>query len=259
MAITTDMIKELRDATGVSVMQCKKALEEAGGNMEKALMILKKKSSEIAAKKSDREVHDGVVVIKKDGTKAAMLMLKCETDFVAKNSDFLALADTLVSTVLSEGIETAQTKAKEMIDPVIQKIGENIMLGDMTVVSGENVGSYIHNGKSGVLVVLSGGTETLGKDIAMHVAAMKPEYLDKTDIAAEKIALATELFQEEVNKSDKPAEIKEKMLAGKIDTYFKELTLLDQAFIKNPDQTIRALLAASGNAKIVSYVRYSLS
>ena len=258
MQITTEQIKELRDQTGISVMQCKKALEEAGGDMEKALMVLKKKSSDISAKKADREAADGIVVVKKENGKGVILILNCETDFVAKNSDFVALAEALANKALVEGIPAVQAAAKDMIDPVVQKIGENLRLGEITELTGAVLGSYVHDGKPGVLVSLSGGDETLGKDIAMHIAAMKPEYLKKEDIPEEKRKLATEMFETEVNASDKPAEIKVKMLAGKIDTFFKEQTLLEQPFIKNPDTTISGLLKNAGNVTLNGFIRYSV-
>ncbi len=246
--ITTEQIKELRDQTGVSVMQCKKALEEAGGNMETALMILKKKSTEIAAKKSDREATNGVVAVEKSGSKAVMLTLRCETDFVAKNSDFTDLAALLAKKALAGGAIDAEND----INPVIQKVGENIKLGDIITVEGATIGSYVHGGRSGVVVALTGGTEDLAKDIAMHIAAMHPEYRTKTDIPADTRAAVTELCSKEVADLDKPAEIKQKILDGKIDTYFKERTLVDQAFIKNPDLTVGALLAKAG-ATLESY------
>jgi elongation factor Ts len=255
--ITTEQIKELRDATGVSVMQCKKALEESAGDMEKALMILKKKSSEIAAKKSDREASEGFIVVKKGADKAVILELNCETDFVAKNSDFMDLANALADKALTLGVESMSAESEGMISPVIQKIGENIKLGRVESVSGSVLGSYIHDGKSGVLVSLEGGDEVLAKDIAMHIAAMKPEYMSKEEVPAETIEKAKELFQKEVEESNKPEEIKQKMLEGKISSYFKEQSLLDQAFIKNPDMTISALLSKAG-AKIVKYVRISI-
>jgi elongation factor Ts len=255
--ITTEMIKELRDATGVSVMQCKKALEEADGNMEKALMVLKKKSSEIAAKKADRTASDGLIVVKKEGNNAVMVVLNCETDFVAKNADFQTLAQALAEKAFADGAETARAVAKDMIDPVIQKIGENIVLGDVLSFSGPVIGSYVHNGKSGVVTVLTAGTEELARDIAMHIAAMKPEYLSKSDVPAEKIAMARELFEKEVASIDKPQEIKDKMLQGKLDTYFKEQTLLEQPYIKNPEVTIGALLAKAG-AELTSFTRKAI-
>lgn len=255
--ITTEQLKELRDATGISVMQCKKALEEANGDMEKALMILKKKSSDVAAKKADRDVAEGSIIIKTSEGKAVAVVLKCETDFVAKNEDFLRVANTLAEKALAEGKEAAEGMAKELIDGLIQKIGENIKLGEIEMIEGSILGSYVHNGKSGVIVSMAGGNEELAKDIALHVAAMKPEYLTKEEIPAEKVNLARELFAEEVNASDKPEEIKAKMLQGKIDSYFKDQTLLDQPFVKNPDLTIGALVAQS-NATIELFKRFTI-
>ncbi len=260
MNITTEMIKELRDSTGVSVMQCKKALEEAQGDMEKALMILRKKSSEIAAKKSDRETNDGLVATKTEGGKTVLLVLKCETDFVAKNEDFVALAKTLADKAIAGGKEAVEQEAAEIINPVIQKVGEKIELGEVTVYDNGVIGTYVHNGKSGVMVSLRGGTEELARDIAMHIAAMKPVYLAKSDVPEEMKQKATELFSKEVAESNKPEEIKKKMLEGKIDTYFKEQTLLDQPFIKNPDMTISALLQKAGqDVKINKFTRVSLA
>jgi elongation factor Ts len=175
MAITTDQVKALRDQTGVSVMQCRKALEEAGGDMEKALMILKKKSSEIAAKKSDRDAADGRIAVAKNDSKAVLVELNCETDFVAQNSDFVTLAEALAQKALAEGKEAAEAAAPDMINPVIQKIGENIKLGRILEVSGGTIGSYVHNGKTAVVVSLTGGNAETAKDVAMHVAAMHPE------------------------------------------------------------------------------------
>ena len=255
--ITTEQLKELRDSTGISVMQCKKALEEAEGNMEKALMLLKKKSGDIAAKKADRDVAEGSIVIKKEGNRAAVVMLRCETDFVAKNEDFMSVANKLADMVLADGKESTEAAAPELINSLIQKIGENVKLGDIEIIEGNTLGSYVHNGKSGVIVSLSGGNEELARDIALHIAAMKPEYLKKEDIPQEKIDLARELFEKEVNESDKPEDIKAKMLQGKIDSYFKEITLLDQQFVKNPDLTI-GTLASQGGATIELFSRFTI-
>ncbi len=257
MQITTELIKSLRDQTGVSVMQCKKALEETEGDMEKALMVLKKKSSEIAAKKADRSATAGMIVVKKEGSKAVMVMLNCETDFVAKNDDFITLANQIADKAFIEGKEATLANAKDMVDPVIQKIGENILLGDVQIFEGEVLGTYVHNGKAGVVTVMTGGNEEVAKDIAMHIAAMKPEYLKREDIANEKIEMAKELFMKDVAASDKPEEIKQKMLQGKIDTYFKELTLLDQPFVKNPDVTVGQLLSQN-KASLSSFARLAI-
>lgn len=257
MQITTEQVKELREATGVSVMQCKKALEEAGGDMEKALLILKKKSTEIAAKKSDREATVGYIAkAEKEGT-GLLLTLRCETDFVAKNADFTTLADKLAMVALDGGKEAAEASAPELISSAIQKLGENIQLGDITSLSAPVIGIYVHDGRMGTIVGLSGGTAELAKDIAMHIAAMNPEYKTRADVPADASEKVKALFAEEVANSGKPADIQEKMLAGKIDTFFKERTLMDQSFIKNPDMTIEKLLA-SGGATLVGFIRAAI-
>jgi elongation factor Ts len=257
MVITTEQVKELREQTGVSVMQCRKALEEAGGDLEKAVILLKKKSSEIALKKADREAADGVVVATQGDGKLAMLELNCETDFVAKNEDFTNLANALVAKLLEVGTDGMSAVSEEMISPVIQKIGENIKLGKTVVLEGSSLGSYVHNGKTGVVVSLSGGTSELAKDIAMHIAAMKPEFISKEEIPADTIAKVEEVAKEEISKIDKPEEIKQKMLEGKVSSYFKEITLLEQPFIKNGDVTVGQLLTNSG-AKIVAHSLYKI-
>jgi len=175
MAITTEQIKELRDATGISVMQCKKALEEAGGDMEKALAILKEKSAEIAAKKSDREATAGFVAKAEKPGAGILLALRCETDFVAKNSDFVTLAQTLAQMALEKGKDVAEQAAPELLSGAVQKLGENVKLGEIASVEAPIVGSYVHDGHTGIMVGLSAGTEALARDIAMHIAAMNPE------------------------------------------------------------------------------------
>jgi elongation factor Ts len=258
MAITTEQIKELRDATGVSVMQCKKALEEAGGDMEKALMILKKKSSDIAIKKADRETNDGIIVVKQNPGKAIVLVLSCETDFVAKNEDFLGLAETLANMAATDGKDATLAKAPELISQVVQKVGENIQIHTIETIEAPVVGSYVHSGKSAAVVALSsGGNEALAKDVAMHVAAMKPEYATLEDVSPETKDKVKEMFAKEVTESDKPEDIKAKMLEGKIGTYLKEQVLVEQPFVKNPDATIGKLLADAG-AKLEKFVRYSI-
>ena len=252
--ITTEQVKELRDKTGVSVMQCKKALEEAAGDMEKALLILKKKSTEIAAKKSDREASVGTIAKAEKPGSALLLTLRCETDFVAKNADFTAIANTLAEKALAEGEESARAAAPELLSTGVQKLGENIQLGEIVSVTAPVVGVYVHDGRVGTIVGLQGGTEVVAKDIAMHVAAMNPEYKTRADVPEDAKEKVKAMFAEEVANSGKPADIQEKMLAGKLDTFFKERTLLDQSFIKNPDVTIEGLLKQSG-ATLVNFVR----
>lgn len=255
--ITTEQVKDLRDATGISVMQCKRALEEAEGDMKKALAILKKTSSDIALKKINREVKDGRVLIKTDENKAVLVSLHCETDFVARNEDFMALLENLATKALKDGIEGMKNGAKDMIDPVIQKTGENIQLGDAYEVSGDVLGSYTHNNKIGVIVSLEGGGAELAKDVAMHIAAMKPEYITDAEITDDARKTIREIFEKEIKNIDKPAEIKEKILLGKIAAYFKEKTLLDQAFIKDGELSIGKLLEKN-HAKIKETKVYSI-
>lgn len=247
--ISTELIKQLRDTTGISVMQCKRALEEAQGDMDKAIAILKKTSSDIALKKADRLANDGAVMVKSNADKTVMVALHCETDFVSKNEDFTNLLEKLTDGVLANGAEKIKESAKDMIDPIIQKTGENIQLGDIYEVVGPVVASYVHNNKMAVIVSLEGGDTELAKDIAMHIAAMKPEYLNRDEINEDIKKTMTEIFEKEIASIDKPAEIKNKMLEGKINTYFKEKTLLDQAFIKDGNMTIEKLLE-SKKAKI---------
>ncbi len=255
--ITAEQVKELRDATGVSVMQCRTALEEAEGDMEKALIILKKKSSTIAMKKADRDAHDGTIVVMEEIGRALLLTLNSETDFVAKNEDFTKLARELAQVAFNDGIGKMKERAGDMINPVIQKVGEKIELGRVEEVTGDTIGAYVHGGKSAVIVSLTAGTSELAKDIAMHIAAMKPAFTKSDDITEEDKKKVIEVFEKEVGESNKSEDIKKKMLEGKITTYFKEQTLMDQSFIKNPDVTVGKLLADKG-ATLVRFVRESI-
>lgn len=257
--ITTEQVKELRDKTGVSVMQCRKALEESNGDMEQAMILLRKKGSEIAEKKSDRSAIDGRIMVKSDGTRAVILTLNCETDFVAQNDDFKNLATTLLDIAWTSGADAAREQAPALISDVVLKIGENIQLGEIAELSGAVIGTYTHfNGKTASVVVLEGGDEATAKDIAMHAAAMKPAYLKADDISADERTSVTAVLEKEVMESDKPEDIKKKMLDGKLATYFKELTLLDQPFFKDPALTI-AQFAANHGATVTAFSVYTIS
>jgi len=255
--ITAEQVKDLRDQTGVSVMQCKNALEEAEGDLEKALIILKKKSSSIAIKKADRNASDGVIIVKESENKAVLLVLNSETDFVAKNEDFTTLANKLADIASSEGVEAMKAKSLDMINEVVQKVGEKIEIGKIEEIEGEILGSYVHNNKSAVIVILTGGTKEIAKDIAMHIAAMKPAFTTMDEITDDDKKKVIEVFEKEVAESDKPEEIKKKMLEGKISTYFKEQTLMEQPFIKNGDITIKQLLL-NNKAELVKFIRESI-
>ena len=264
MKITAQQIKNLRDQTGVSVIQCKNALEKAEGDTEKALEILKKLSGDIAAKKSERETKDGFIVAKKSGSptnKGIILSLNCETDFVSKNEEFRAVAEKLGNIALSEGKDRAVASAKALINPLVQKIGENIKLGQILEIEGETLGVYNHNGKRAVILALSGvsADEELARDLAMQTAAMKPEYISLSEIPEADKKKMEELFAPDVSKLDKPEEMKKKVLAGKVETFLKERTLLEQNFIKDADLKVKDLLSRAGKeVKVEKFIQLSL-
>lgn len=247
--ISIDEVKKLREETGISIMECRKALEQSNGDKEKALLILKKRSSEVAVKKSDREVKDGFITVVEDFGKIAIVSLQCETDFVSKNSDFQSLGKKIAEIAIKEGKEKAEETSKSEIDSIIQKIGENIQLGKIELLeANQNHGIYIHDGKKGAFVELEGGDKELARDIAMHITAMNPEFISLQEISEDIKTKVTELMKEEIDAS-KPKEIQEKMLLGKVASYFKERVLTEQLFIKDPNVTIGKLLDQK-NAKI---------
>ena len=256
--ITTEQVKELRDKTSVSVMQCRKALEEASGDMDKAMILLQKKGSEIAAKKSDRDASDGLIVSRAEGGRAILLTLNCETDFVAHNEGFVDIAHKLLDIAWTDGKEAAFAAAPELINAIVLKIGENIKLGSIEEINAEVVGVYTHHtGKTATVVELVGGNTEVAKDIAMHATAMKPKYLSSSEITPEIKASVVDVVMEEINKSDKPEEIKQKMLEGKLNSFFQEQTLLDQSFFKIPEKTIAQYAAAHG-ATVKKFKTYTI-
>ncbi len=231
-------------------MQCKKALEEAEGDLEKAKIALTKKSGEIAAKKGDRELGAGVVVVKNVDGKTIMLEFACETDFVANNAEFKDVAEKVAEAVVKgEDIETLKSEAT-------QKFGERTEVVRSEIFESQNLGSYVHNGMIGAVVEFSEPVdEVFGKDIAMHIAAQNPKYLSEEDIDAEEKAKAEETLREEV--ADKPLEMQEKILQGKMNSFFKERVLMTQGFIKDPSKTIKDLLNEKG-VEIVRFVRFGV-
>ena len=248
--ISIDLIKELRNKTGVSIMQCKKALIEAEGDLEKAKIALTKKSGEIAAKKGDRELGAGVVAIKNVDGKTIILEFACETDFVANNAEFREVAEKVAEAVVKgNDTETLQTEAT-------QKFGERTEVVRSEIFESSNLGSYVHNGVIGAIVEFNKEVdESFGKDIAMHIAAQNPKYLSEADIDESEKTKAEETLREEV--ADKPAEMQEKILEGKMNSFFKERVLLTQGFIKDPSQTIKSLLE-NNEVEIVKFVRFGV-
>ncbi|HSO06675.1 MAG TPA: translation elongation factor Ts [Pelomicrobium sp.] len=257
--ITAGMVKELRDRTDAPMMECKKALTEAGGDMTKAEEILRVKLGSKAAKAAGRVAAEGVVAthVAADGGLGAMVEVNCETDFVAKNDDFLAFAADLARLVAeADPVDVAALSAmpyrgatvEEVRKALVGKIGENLSVRRFVRIAAAGaVASYVHGGaRIGVLVDVSGGDEALRKDLAMHVAASKPLAVSRDGVPAEQIAREREIAAAKAAESGKPANIVEKMVEGSVQKFLKEVTLLGQPFVKDDKLTIEALLKSKG-------------
>jgi elongation factor Ts len=257
MAISIDQIKELREATGVSMTTCKKALEEADGDFDKAVDVLRKKGETQAAERSDRATANGVVVIKSEDGKTAMVGLQCETDFVARGDDFITVAEDLADKLLKGEIKPEDIDLPKVKEAVM-KLGENIQIGKMSIVEGENLGSYVHsNKKIGVVVSMKGGTTELARDIAMHVAATSPKVLSPDEVAQELVDKEKEIWADQLKQEGKPEEILDKIMMGKEKKFREENALIKQAFVKDPEKTIEQLLNEA-DAMINEFVRFSI-
>ena len=268
-SITASMVKELRERTGLGMMDCKKALSEASGDMEKAIEDLRKASGIKAAKKASRVATEGVVMVKisGDGNRGVIVEVNSETDFVARDENFLRFAgealeaaynenETSIEGLLSKGLEESR-------QALVQKIGENISVRRIERLSFENanqgiVESYVHNNaKIGVLISLKGGDEALARDIAMHVAAVNPLVVRPEDVPEDVLAKESEIYAAQARESGKPDEIVEKMISGRLRKFVSEVSLLEQQFVKDPESKIRDLLAEVG-ADVVQFVRYEV-
>ena len=268
--ITASMVKELREKTDAPMMECKKALVEAEGLLDKAEEILRVRLGNKAAKSSARVAAEGVIAtyISDSAKLGAIIEINCETDFVAKNDDFLAFADTLAKMVAEKNpadvdallaLPMADGKSVEETRVALAgKIGENISIRRFERVETDgHLAQYIHGKKSGVMVNISGGDVNLGKDIAMHIVASKPACVCKDDVPANLIAKEREIYTAQAAESGKPADIVAKMVDGRITKFLAEISLLEQAFVKNPEQTVDALLK-SNDAKIHSFTLYTV-
>lgn len=261
--ITASMVKELRETTGLGMMECKKALSETDGDMEKAIELLRVKSGAKANKAAGRVAAEGIIglVISDDKTTGAIVEVNCETDFVAKNPDFIEFAKATAGQIVTgnfadvEGIREATEETRKAL---VMKLGENLTVRrfEKFNTTGKLV-SYLHGSKIGVVVDLSGGDETLGKDIAMHIAASKPICVDTSGVDASLIANERAIFTAQAAESGKPANIVEKMVEGRIAKYLAEITLVGQPFVKNPDITVEKLLAEKG-AKVNNFVMFTV-
>ncbi|AWF82193.1 translation elongation factor Ts [Microbulbifer sp. ANSA003] len=264
MAITASMVKELRERTGLPMMECKKALTAADGDIEKAIEDLRKASGLKAAKKAGRTAADGVVAAKvaEDGSYGVLVEVNSETDFVARDENFQAFVAKVVEkafadrqqdvAALMEGeLETAR-------EALVQKIGENIGVRRIELVEAPVVGAYVHsNNRIAALVALSGGEVELAKDVAMHVTAVNPQVNKPEDMPADVLEKEKDIIKAQPDMEGKPAEIVEKMMGGRIKKFLKENSLVEQPFVKNPDVSIGKLVKDAG-ADVVSFVRYEV-
>jgi elongation factor Ts len=261
-AISASMVKELRERTGLGMMECKKALVEADGDLELAIENLRKSSGMKAAKKAGRVAADGVVAVAVNAGQGTLVEVNSETDFVARDDNFLAFADKIVSqAAASASTDVAELMAGDLEDArsaLVQKIGENITVRRIAKIGAPLVGAYVHsNSKIGVLIGLDGGSEELAKDIAMHVAAVNPMVVNPDDVDPAIIEKEKEIFAAQAENSGKPAEIIEKMIGGRIRKYLAEISLVEQPFVKNPDQTVGQLAKAAG-ATVTGMVRFEV-
>ena len=269
MNISAALVKDLRERTGSGMMECKKALVEAGGDIEAAIEIMRKSGLAKADKKSSRTAAEGRITVKSsaDGKSAVVLEVNCETDFVAKNEDFIEFSDVVAQALLTSDASTVEealalnlkqdlggelvggnASIEENRKELIAKLGEKIDVRRFERYTSANglVASYIHGTRIGVLVELVGGDQVLGKDIAMHVAASKPVCVDASGVSPELIAKEKDIYAAQAAESGKPANIVEKMVDGRVSKFLGEITLVGQPFVKDPDQTVGALLKSKG-------------
>ena len=267
MAITASMVKDLRDSTGAGMMDAKKALTENNGDMEAAIDWLRTKGLAKAAKKSGRTAAEGLIAVKVDGGKGIAVEVNSETDFVGKNAEFQGMVAGIAEVALTvsdvDALKSAAMDGKtvgEIVTDKIATIGENMSVRRMSALEGETVVSYVHNaaapgmGKIGVLVAMTGGDEALGKQVAMHIAAVNPAALSEDDLDPAVVEKEKNVQMDIARESGKPEAVIEKMIVGRMKKYMAEVTLLNQSFVVNPDVTVGAAAAEAG-ATITGFAR----
>ncbi|MFC3853497.1 translation elongation factor Ts [Salinispirillum marinum] len=264
--ITASQVKELRERTGLGMMECKKALVEANGDIEAAIDELRKSSGLKAAKKAGRTAAEGVAVsrVSEDGKFAVLVEVNSETDFVARDDNFLNFVNVVAEKAFADQQDdVAALMAGELEnarEALVQKIGENISVRRIAKLQGGDdavIAGYSHGGRIGVLVELKGGTEELAKDIAMHVAAINPQFVSAEQVPQDVLEREKEVVRAQSESSDKPAEIIEKMVQGRIKKFLAEISLVEQPFVKDPDVKVGELARKAG-AEVVSFVRFEV-
>lgn len=263
-AISAALVKELRERTGLPMMECKKALQEAAGDIDAAIENLRKSGGMKAAKKAGRTAADGVVAarVAEDGSCGVLVEVNSETDFVARDENFLGFVAQVADRVFAErGEDVAALMAGDLEsarEALVQKIGENISVRRSRVLQAPVVGEYVHsNNRIGVLVGLSGGSAELARDIAMHVAAVNPQVAKPEQMPEEVVAKEREIYAAQARESGKPEEIIEKMISGRVNKFLAESSLVEQPFVKDPDVKVGGLLKQAG-ADILGFVRFEV-
>jgi len=272
MAITAQLVKELREKTGAGMMDCKKALVQTDGDIDAAVDFLREKGLSSAAKKADRIAAEGTTYILDEGNEAVILEVNAETDFVAKNEKFQVLVSELAQLILAakpESVEAALeltnaegVKVVDLISTAVATIGEKITLRRFEVktkTDADAFGSYLHmGGRIGVLVVLEGSTdESAAKDVAMHIAAINPQYVSRDEVSEEEVNRERKVLTEQALNEGKPENIVAKMVEGRLGKFFEDICLLDQTFVKNSDQKVRDFVKSTGG-NITSFVRFAV-
>ena len=271
MAITAQMVKELREKTGAGMMDCKKALVQTDGNFEAAIDFLREKGLAAAGKKADRIAAEGTTYILENGNEAILVEINAETDFVAKNDKFVALVEELTAHLLATkpadvdaALETEinGVKVSDYISTAIATIGEKISLRRFeikTKTDADAFGAYLHmGGRIGVLVVLEGSTDAAAaKDVAMHIAAINPTYVSRDEVSAEEVERERKVLTEQALNEGKPENIVAKMVEGRLGKYFEDICLLDQTFVKNSDQKVRDFVKSTGG-NVTTFTRYAV-
>lgn len=268
--ITAEMVKNLRERTGAGMMECKKALVEAKGDMSAAEDIIAKSGSKKADKSASRTAAQGRIAIANSHTSAVMIEINCETDFVARDEGFVQFCQKIAELALTKECQNVETlltlpfedasSVEEARKAIIVRIGENIQIRRLHFMKAEakqRIGSYIHNARIGSLVLLEGGNEELAKDLAMHIAAMKPQFISPTEIPQAIVEKEHAIFMERAKQSGKPDNILEKIVQGQLQKQANEICLLGQPFFKDPDKTIESLLK-SMNASILAMLRFEV-
>ncbi|RZQ56678.1 elongation factor Ts [Pseudidiomarina tainanensis] len=267
MAITAALVKELRERTGAGMMDCKKALEETGGDIDAAIENMRKSGQAKAAKKAGRVAAEGVILTKTEGNVGTLVELNCETDFVARDESFLAFGSKVIDAAFAnkhtdvealKATNIGDGTVEEVREALVAKIGENMNVRRViTIEGGDLVEAYVHGGRIGVLVAITGGDSDLAKDLAMHVAASAPQFVKPEDVSAEVVEKERAIQLDIAMQSGKPQDIAEKMVEGRMRKFTGEISLTGQAFVKDPSITVADLLKQKG-ADVLTFVRFEV-